>query len=901
MYLSVIHGDQLFNMRKFFTLSLAILAFSKLYSQTLPEQIQTYFDTYQAEYPVEKAYLHLDKSVYTLGEDVWFSTYVTAGSSQIPSPLSKPLYVDLFDGNGLLLESKLIRLEEGRGDGNFTLPNFGIPGIYQIKAYTSWMKNFGEEYFYEGEITVVDGGGGSFLPKVDFLSIESSNGKTRYTVELTGVDKNGSALANEKLELKAMEGENELHSQDVLLNQDGEASFSFEINSGAYSSQRLELTFLEGGTYPVTQSVQLPYSLVYADIQFLPESGRWLTGKKSQMAFRGIYPDGSPVILEGKVTGAQDVTFKSNFAGLGKFEMTPDQTDYSAEIKESSTGETRIVDLPKVSDTGVMMQLVNNPAASYVTAFVQGIGDFGELLLVSQTRGIINYMIQGQLSNGVWGVRIPKENLVTGINQVSVLQIDGTPLLERLMFFSGGDALDLALDVNGDLGKRSKLAVEISNNGPVLSRGTFSLSVVDAGQVELSGDESNIFSSLLISSDLKGKLHFPGRYFSSEDGPDLEAIDLVMLTHGWTRFDWEGVLSSNYPKIESFIERGINIEGQITDSEDTRKGLSGGNVNAIIGEGIEIITTEYGPNGRFILTEMDYLDTATVTITAEDKRLKTFIDVEVIKPEPIFQSLPGAYPAEIAWPEALTATVQERKLQAQMQQSEEDYVDLEGVTVESQTIQKEQVEQRKIYGAGDVTIEPTDIPSAVAFQNVFQLLQGRVSGVQVTVAGLQASVQIRGPGSVNSGTEPLYLLDNIPVDAQTLLQVNLADVQSVDVFKDPAKAAIFGAQGANGVIAVYLKQGGSRGISVGGTLVTKYGGYTPAKEFYQPMYDEDPLRQALDDKRATIFWKGIIETDADGKASLEYYNNDISTKQILILEGMDSEGRLGRAVKVIGN
>ncbi|HAS58463.1 MAG TPA: colicin receptor, partial [Algoriphagus sp.] len=97
-------------------------------------------------------------------------------------------------------------------------------------------------------------------------------------------------------------------------------------------------------------------------------------------------------------------------------------------------------------------------------------------------------------------------------------------------------------------------------------------------------------------------------------------------------------------------------------------------------------------------------------------------------------------------------------------------------------------EVQKIYGPGDVSIDPEKIPGSVGFTNVFQLIQGRVSGVKVFVSGLDVSVQIRGVGSINAGTGPLYLLDNIPVDANTLLQVNPRDVASVDVFKDPARA-----------------------------------------------------------------------------------------------------------------
>jgi len=229
----------------------------------------------------------------------------------------------------------------------------------------------------------------------------------------------------------------------------------------------------------------------------------------------------------------------------------------------------------------------------------------------------------------------------------------------------------------------------------------------------------------------------------------------------------------------------------------------------------------------------------------------------------------------------------------------QDVMDLEGVTVEAQTIEKEEEEIKKIYGAGDVTIDPEKIPGSVGFTNVFQLIQGRVSGVQVVVNGLNASVTIRGVGSLTSGTQPLYLLDNMPVDAGTLLQVNPRDVANVDVFKDPAKTAIFGAQGANGVIAVYTKTGAGVTTSVGGTLVTRYGGYSVPREFYQPKYDTKNLATSITDKRVTIYWNPLVKTDANGTVSLDYFNTDIAKRQLLILEGMDGEGRMGRLVRIL--
>ncbi|SFG72867.1 TonB-dependent outer membrane receptor, SusC/RagA subfamily, signature region [Algoriphagus hitonicola] len=868
--------------------------------EELPTQIQTYFENYQKETPPEKAYLHFDKHTYTLGEDVWFSAYVVAGSVQIPSPLSQTLYVDLFDGDGLLLEQKIVRIENGRGKGDFQLPAFGKPGTYRIKAYTSWMRNFGEDYFFNQKLNVIDGQGGSFLPQLKFIEISSTEGKVTYRAELQAIDESGNPLSSKKIGLKAFGGNEEILNQELVLNQDGQVSFSFSIPEKAYPSQHVVLGFFENENYEVTQKIRLPYSLSLADIQFMPESGNWLIGKNSTIAFRGVEPDGTPLTFTGQIEGVENSTFESNFAGLGKITLMPNQADYEAQI-QNELGQSITLPLPKALSKGLTMQVVNNPETSYLTAFVQGTEENQDLLLVSQTRGIINYMIQGGLTNGVWGVRIPKENLLMGINQITVLDGKGIPLLERLVYINQEPELSLELSKSGTLGSRDliKLSIQSQVDGQPAA-GSYSLSVVDADQQKDESEASGtIFSSLLLDSDLKGNVHSPGYYFQNQSEETQEALDLVMLTHGWTRFQWDQVTSNQLPKIDYFIERGINIEGQITDAEDTRKGLSGGKVSAVVGEGIEIISSEYGPNGRFILRDLEYQDSVNVTITAEDNRLKNFVDVEVIQPEPVFKGTEGSYQSEIVWPEALAATYQERTLMQRMNE-DPDILDLDEVTVEGQTIEAEEEEIRKIYGAGDVTLDPEKIPGSVGFTNVFQLIQGRVSGVSVYIAGTDVSVNIRGIGSLGgSGTQPLFLLDNTPVDANTLLQVSPRDVANVDVFKDPARSAIFGAQGANGVIAVYTKSGAGVSPSVGGTLVSNYGGYSIPKEFYTPKYDEKTPENAIDDKRATIYWNPLLEIGENGEIDLEYYNSDVAKRQLLIIEGMDAEGRLGRLVRVL--
>lgn len=866
--------------------------------EPLPQQIQNYFDRLQREFPTEKAYLHLDKRTYTLGDDLWFSAYLTAGSRQIPSPLSKTLYVDFFDGDGLLLEQRKVQLESGRGKGDFKIPRFGKAGNYQIKAYTSWMRNFGKEYFFSTEFAVIDSDGGSFLPQVNFSQFSAAEGKVRYTTEITALTQNGEPLANRQLEVVAWGESEEFFRQNLQLNAQGQVSFSFSIPEKAFTSQHLELVYLENGDYPVSRKIAIPYSLNLVDIQFLPEGGHWVIGKKSNLAFRAVAPDGTPVDISGSLEGN---SFVSTFGGMGKIEFAPEKPEYQAEITHPFSGQKRTISLPKADAEGFALQVVNNPSASFITALVQGTGAGQNLLLVSQTRGLINYMIQGSLTNGVWGVRIPKENLISGINQLTVLTEDGAPLLERLIFIETVDNLELDVQKSGSLSERSKLSLTVNSQAQgAAAPGSFSIAVADADQVQdESVDYGTIFASLLLTSDLQGSIYQPGYYFKDQSEKTLEALDLVMLTHGWRRFSWDQIKAEEFPKVEHFIESGINIEGQITENEETKKGLAGGKISAVVGEGLEIVTSEYGPNGRFILRDLVYQDSVNVTITAEDKRARKFVEIEIVKPEAVFDGVPGNYPNKIEWPEALIATFKERNLQQQLTE-DKDIMDLEGVTVEGQTIQREEEEIRKIYGAGDVTINPDKIPGNVGFTNVFQLIQGRVAGVQVYVAGLDVQVLIRGQGSLTSGTQPLYLLDNVPVDAGTLLQVNPRDVSSVDVFKDPAKAAIFGAQGANGVIAVYTKTGsGIPNSSVGGTLVTPYGGYAIPREFYSPQYDVKTPENAASDKRATIFWEPILQIGETGTTNLEYFNTDQAKRHLIIIEGIDEQGRMGRLVKII--
>ena len=94
--------------------------------------------------------------------------------------------------------------------------------------------------------------------------------------------------------------------------------------------------------------------------------------------------------------------------------------------------------------------------------------------------------------------------------------------------------------------------------------------------------------------------------------------------------------------------------------------------------------------------------------------------------------------------------------------------------------------------------------------NVSNALAGAVAGVQIQSKngqpGESAKVRVRGVGSINAGTEPLYVVDGVPYDGE-LSSINTADIETMTVLKDAASTALYGARGANGIIMITTKKG----------------------------------------------------------------------------------------------
>jgi TonB-dependent SusC/RagA subfamily outer membrane receptor len=152
-------------------------------------------------------------------------------------------------------------------------------------------------------------------------------------------------------------------------------------------------------------------------------------------------------------------------------------------------------------------------------------------------------------------------------------------------------------------------------------------------------------------------------------------------------------------------------------------------------------------------------------------------------------------------------------------------------------------------------------------------------------------VQIRGISTLYGNTEPLYLIDNVPVDVEAIQSLNPLDVDRIEILKGPS-TAIYGSRGGNGVIAVFTRHGT---FMKKGVIDFRMLGFHRAREFYSPKFGTE-FDYLIPDTRTTLFWDPMVETDENGQSTVSFYNSDRTGKFWVVVEGISGDGTPGNAV-----
>ena len=196
-------------------------------------------------------------------------------------------------------------------------------------------------------------------------------------------------------------------------------------------------------------------------------------------------------------------------------------------------------------------------------------------------------------------------------------------------------------------------------------------------------------------------------------------------------------------------------------------------------------------------------------------------------------------------------------------------------------------------GSASVVLRTSDYNNLSSYGDIFQLIQARAPGVQVTRQGTMYSVVIRGTVAISSFGEPLYLLDNVQLhDGESLLSVYPTDVERIEIVKGAA-ASVYGSRGNHGVIAVYTKYGSDRYAKVptAGVAVRRVPAFYRAREFYAPRYETIRQTQKPDPRATTLYWLPRLSVPASGRAHVSFFTADQPGTFRAAVEGISAAGQ----------
>jgi hypothetical protein len=118
--------------------------------------IQNRLTAYRDKTLQEKLFVHTDKTTYLTGEFLWFKVYYVEGFTHQPLALSRVAYAELLNASNQPVAQAKVSLKAGEENGSLYLPLNLPTGNYKFRAYTAWMKNFGPEFFFEKQVSIIN-------------------------------------------------------------------------------------------------------------------------------------------------------------------------------------------------------------------------------------------------------------------------------------------------------------------------------------------------------------------------------------------------------------------------------------------------------------------------------------------------------------------------------------------------------------------------------------------------------------------------------------------------------------------------------------------------------------------------------------------------------------------------
>ena len=850
----------------------------------------------------EKLYLVTDKPFYSAGDTIYFSAFLVNTIYFNRTTDTKFIYVELVDATGAVVSRMRLIGAEGRFYNAMPISARITAGKYTLRAYSKWQTNFDESLLFSKQIEI-----GNYIDDAVHTKVTyefDGTGKVVASVEVT--NSLYAPVPDNMVEYSlCIDGRTTRH----MTKTDPNGFFRFTFRPSSNMTDCIRMNINANGR-KLDRKMQLPTFEDDFSVKFMPEGGNLIAGVKQLIAFSAVGVDGRHVDVEGVIqtkTGAEVCTISSLHNGMGKFHLEAKADETYIATLTTKEGVTRSFTLPAALPSGCALSL-EHEADNRVVLHIYNTSDVprNQLVAVVQSRGIVNFVVE-DLSHPL---RIPTDKLRSGVAQVSLVHRATRKVVAQRLFFVRGKVASAEIKPSAtSFSPREKVQLDfaVKNSEGNAVKGDFVVSVTDATLLKEDANSDNIFSYMLLSSDLKGTIENPTYYFEAEDAQRNEQLDLVMLTHGWRRYNMNDILVGKKPLIYHPFESEQSITGKVHGSLGKIKNPS---VMIFRNRKEYLGVHPLNSSNRFLITGVDSPDTTVYIIQALNRegssaRVRIKVDPYVY---PLAPTIPRSVFHKKTGP-SLTEEYMMRSKQNYFEDGGMPVVDIEAVEIVARRVQTYDYSS----SLNDFNTISGDM---TRFVSVFDALQRfrqlDIDGTNVYVRSKSINSPVRdenssvsdddGTGEQNLGTVevnmddkhdlmPAVYVNGVQMDMSAIDAYPMSDVLSVS-YLDKFESMAAGMGSETGAIILHVRDINAREkFLINSMAEVVVPGYSKPVEFYAPDYSVQNDRNKRDN-RTTIAWFPNVQTNSLGDASMSFWSADIASDYRVKIEGITADGEL---------
>ncbi len=640
-------------------------------------------------------------------------------------------------------------------------------------------------------------------------------------------------------------------------------------------------------------------------VAVFPEGGYLIQGLQSRLAFKATNAFGNPVLIKGAIADETNQIIDSLEVlhdGMGSFFLTAKpQHQYHLNWvdQDGNTGESPI-NITKTEGAQLTVTRIKEKVLFQVERSDKTPSSFKNMVLVIHMNKVGLYQVAiNTAEKKRINAEIPTLDLPTGLLQFTLFTADWIPVAERVVFINN-QKHEFHIDLNAsqtNVDARGKNVLEIKVPDTLFTN--MSLSITD--EITSQPSQHTIYSDMFLSSEIKGKVYNPGYYLTGNTDEIASHLDLVMLTNGWRRFNWEKIKAHIGPNNPYPIENGyMKLIGKVSGIKTDKTN----ELNMIIvskDSSRQFVSTTLQKDGSF-----EY----SVILFDSAKILYSINNDPSLTQKATLQIQNGLMPLSAKTISvfneqnntemnlAVKGKLDQLWLQQEALRKKLEETTLKEVTVKS-TIKTPVAKLDERYTSGFFRENParksyildlSNPNTVVAASTIMEYLTSRVPGLMV---GGDGSMQWRGHS-------PNLFLNEMKTDIATLSAIPLINVAMIKAFPPIFMFASGGGMG--GAVIVYTRNGNDyTPPEIPGLQTIKLSGYNKFKEFYYPNYEQPDSGFVKPDNRTTLYWNPDIFTNQTlQNLKIEFYNNDFSKTFRLVLEGINAAGKMTHIEKIIG-